>query len=212
MKVCIVADLHGNLPEIPEHDLLLVAGDIFPGRSIRDDSTWAGRYLQPWLCKQCMPIFLEGNHDFNYINYRSQFPDLDWTVLRDSMIEINGLRIYGTGWTNPIDLNHDRVSNWWGHLADEAKLEFIFKNIPEKVDILITHSPPFGILDEFDGQHYGSPSLLQQVKVKRPRYHIYGHLHCQKDRIIKTEHTTFINASLCDNNNKLINEPIVIEI
>jgi Icc-related predicted phosphoesterase len=49
--------------------------------------------------------------------------------------------------------------------------------IPETVDIVITHSPPKGILDYTDGRRAGCPSLFQAVARARPRLHCFGHIH-----------------------------------
>lgn len=210
MKIAITSDLHGNLPEIPDHDLLLIAGDIFPGRNVRDDISWAGQHLRPWLDKQNTTIVVLGNHDFGYAYHRQEFPNLKWTIIQDELIEINGLKIYGSPWTN-FDGAHN-VKNWWAYLATEEKLEFIYKNIPYGLDFLITHGPPLGIMDFYNGLNLGSPSLLDEIRIKKPKYHISGHIHEQQG-IVKTKDTTFINVSLCNNHNKiLINKPIIIEL
>lgn len=49
--------------------------------------------------------------------------------------------------------------------------------IPETVDIVITHGPPKGILDYTDGRRAGCPSLFQAVARARPRLHCFGHIH-----------------------------------
>lgn len=56
-------------------------------------------------------------------------------LLIDQEIEIKGLKIYGTPWV-PI------INYMWAFEADHIKLVEKFKNIPENLDILITHSPP----------------------------------------------------------------------
>ncbi|WP_413944773.1 hypothetical protein [Bdellovibrio sp. HCB-162] len=49
--------------------------------------------------------------------------------------------------------------------------------IPDEVDILVTHSPPFGILDA----GHGSQSLRERVLKVRPKVHIFGHNHHEWD-------------------------------
>jgi len=45
------------------------------------------------------------------------------------------------------------------------------------LDILITHSPPFGIHDGEDLPHRGFKALLGFMTVFRPRYLLHGHKH-----------------------------------
>jgi Icc-related predicted phosphoesterase len=53
----------------------------------------------------------------------------------------------------------------------------IWKNIP-KVDILVTHCPPYKILDKADsGKHGGSKALRNKVLEIKPKFHLFGHIH-----------------------------------
>lgn len=45
------------------------------------------------------------------------------------------------------------------------------------LDILITHSPPFGIHDQDDLTHTGFKSFLRLMRVFKPRYLLHGHIH-----------------------------------
>jgi len=47
------------------------------------------------------------------------------------------------------------------------------ENIPDDVDILITHVPPYGILDE----NSGSEEVLNALCNKNMKVHIFGHAH-----------------------------------
>ncbi|KAF2722246.1 Metallo-dependent phosphatase [Polychaeton citri CBS 116435] len=51
-------------------------------------------------------------------------------------------------------------------------------DIREKTDIVITHSPPRGVLDHTDSrQKADSPSLLSAVAKMKPKLHCFGHIH-----------------------------------
>ena len=51
--------------------------------------------------------------------------------------------------------------------------------IPYGLDVLITHGPPFGILDQVapGGEHLGCAELLESVEQKKPKVHLFGHIH-----------------------------------
>ncbi|MCG2781459.1 MAG: hypothetical protein L6264_10980 [Weeksellaceae bacterium] len=87
----------------------------------------------------------------------------------------------------------------------------MWNKIPDDIDILVTHSPPYGILDEVDpGVHVGCEELLEKVNLIQPKYHLYGHIH-ENYGIKHTEVTTFINGSLLDEHYKMKNQPVVFE-
>ena len=63
--------------------------------------------------------------------------------------------------------------------------------IPGDTDFLVTHFPPEGVLD--DGR--GSGLLKEIVTERRPRYHLFGHVHTQGGKRTESGGTTFCNVS-----------------
>ena len=45
--------------------------------------------------------------------------------------------------------------------------------IPDDIDILVTHWPPYDILENA----LGSPDILNFVLKARPQCHLFGHIH-----------------------------------
>ena len=65
------------------------------------------------------------------------------------------------------------------------------------LDVLVTHSPPFGIHDRPDLPHTGFKVFLSFLRLFKPRYHLHGHVHIyRQDEITQTqfEETTIINV------------------
>jgi len=62
------------------------------------------------------------------------------------------------------------------------------------LDVLITHSPPYGIHDRFDLPHTGFKSFLPFMRTFRPRYLLHGHVHhYNPSAITQTRyHDTFV--------------------
>lgn len=57
------------------------------------------------------------------------------------------------------------------------------------LDILISHSPPFGIHDDTDLAHNGLKALNWLIRIVKPRYHFHGHTHFFKKNIMNAETT-----------------------
>lgn len=65
------------------------------------------------------------------------------------------------------------------------------------LDILVAHSPPFGIHDRKDLPHTGFKVFLQLMRVFKPRYLLHGHIHLYRRDIAtqtKVGETEVINV------------------
>ena len=62
-------------------------------------------------------------------------------------------------------------------------------NYGRALDILITHSPPFGIHDEETHAHQGLKAINWLLRVAKPRYHFHGHTHFQRRNLSPSETT-----------------------
>ena len=79
------------------------------------------------------------------------------------------------------------------------------------MDVLITHCPPYGILDVVDGEHQGSSSLMERVMQIKPKYHIFGHIHEGYGKY-EENGTTFLNVSVLDSWYRMLREPVSFEV
>ena len=206
MKIVAISDTHmqESSVKIPECDILIHAGDFDIRTLDHLEQVNAWFYNQPAKHKIC----IGGNHDFylEKLNYNSICDILNSChYLYNNSIEIEGLKIWGSPYS-PIF--HD-----WAFMLPENKLANIWAKIPNDTDVVVTHSPPFGILDLVDigNRHTGSFSLLERIKEIKPRLHIFGHIH-ESYGLYTDYKTDFINASQMTSTYKLENEPIVLEI
>jgi len=93
------------------------------------------------------------------------------TVLHGGGATIDGVEFYGLGAGVP-------VTPWeWSFDLDDASAAEMLTDCPEGA-VLVLHSPPKGHCDEAgEGNHFGSPALLEAIGAKRPRLAVCGHIH-----------------------------------
>ncbi len=98
-------------------------------------------------------------------------------------------------------------------ISDPRGRALHYAQIPADTHILITHSPPYGILDGRPGtnEHQGCPELLEAVTRIRPLLHIFGHVHSGYG-ILETAYTTFVNAALLGPDGDIANRPILFNL
>lgn len=197
-KIIAISDLHGELPDVPECDLLLLGGDLCPDGPPIFQSNWLDFILRNWLKKvpAANVVAIAGNHDLIFESANYLIPKgLRWNYLQDQAIEIQGFKIYGTPWQLPF---------WGAFNLKEEELQKKYANIPQDVDILLSHGAPYGIRDEAHNVHTGSISLRNKIFEIKPKLSIFGHIH-ECFGIEKIEDTLFANVSLSDVHRNSIN-------
>lgn len=204
MRILLTSDLHGNLPEIPECDLLIIAGDICPDyigamqisatdyafhRTNGDvkQAVWYGTVFRQWL--EDIPaknvIAIGGNHDYLFERPHIlpvNMPD-KYTYLQDDYMYVGDrttdIKVYGIPWVPNLPM--------WAFYGgqegvDPAKLDAI----PDDTDILISHGPPRGFGDMLNGGskwgntdeiHVGCIHMGHTLERVQPKLFVCGHIH-----------------------------------
>ncbi len=209
MIIDCISDLHGFFPKLEGGDLLIIAGDLTANDSIQQlEKFYDWLALQQYKKK----IYIAGNHDnllFEKKYHTPQFCDAEY--LCDSTTKFDGLNIWGTPWSMHFKQINPKCKAF---VTSENKLEEKYKKIPKDTDIIISHGPPYGILDGVkrnngEIEYTGSPSLLSAMFRIKPKLMVFGHIHegyGQIDLVM----SKCVNASIVNEKYQSINKPIRI--
>lgn len=149
-------------------------------------------YLENMVTFLNIPLlYVPGNHDPEYKKGNSQTYAEGGTNLDLKLVRIKTFLIGGLG--GSIQYRPDGTNQ---HTQSEAYFR-AFKMIPHLLlnrfryrrylDVLITHSPPFGIHDEDTQAHTGLKAINWLIKIAKPRYHLHGHTHFYRRNIAASE-------------------------
>ena len=223
MEVIALSDLHGTLPEIKDPaEIMLIAGDIIPlyiqfNKPL--SKKWFLGTFAEWI--NSLPVekvfMVAGNHDaFLQDASKSFFLELyiatkyKLQYLRNETAEYidkEGIswKIFGTPYCHFF-------GNWPFMRSDEV-LEEKFKEIPEDVDIIITHDPPYNagyadcVLDKpfpssIGPEHLGNYPLRKKLEKTKFLLCVTGHIHSGDHRIVDFLSGKVVNVSINDENYK----------
>jgi Icc-related predicted phosphoesterase len=205
-KIVLISDTHGywDAVDVPAGDIVIHAGDFGLRGKLGEVP-----YFAEWF--NALPhkhkIFVAGNHDWCFEQEREKAEaELSGvTYLQDSSVIVEGLKIYGSPW-------QPRFFDWAFNVDRGEKIAKIWQKIPTDTDVLVTHGPPFGILDRCqDGRIVGCEDLKARVLEIKPKLHVFGHIH-ESYGIITENETTYVNASICNIRYTPTNQPIVFDI
>lgn len=222
MKIVAISDTHGKHwdVKIPDGDWLIHCGDFSSNGRLSDTMDFLKWFNAHPHCRK---IFIAGNHDwllekdpyFSRI-IQMEFPAL--TYLQDQSCELDGLKVHGS----PIS---PRFFNWAFNRSRGEEIRRHWDLIPEGTDVLITHGPPFQILDRaprsfnpleqpprLSFEHVGCRDLLNRVVELDPKLHLFGHIHYDGGKSFAGKLTTFCNAAVVDENYNVANKPQVFII
>ncbi|CAI5452466.1 unnamed protein product [Caenorhabditis angaria] len=218
LKVVCISDTHEQLDkvEVPDGDVLIHAGD-FTNSGKRDELIRFNNEMAAFPHKY--KLVVAGNHELGFdkkenksqrnANDQGQGTDDGYelltnvTYLQDQSITIEGVHFFGSSY-HPLygfPFYRDR----------RTEMPNCWKAVPNDTDVLITHTPPLGYLDQFGEERWGCKDLLYTVERIQPAFHIFGHVH-ERHGILSNNQTTFINAAQCSRNNLIQTRPIVFYI
>jgi Icc-related predicted phosphoesterase len=203
MKIVAISDTHNRHSQlvIPECDVLIHAGDAtgqgYPSE-VRSFARWFNN--QPAKHK----IFVPGNHEFYFESelpasklwFQEECPD--GILLIEQEIVIDGIKFYGS----PIT---PRFFDWAWNRDRFRDIKPHWDTIPNDVNVLITHGPPFGVLDivyYVDGitpkERVGCVELWERIlELKQLKVHLFGHIHSESGEK-EFNGIRYFNCSVCD--------------
>lgn len=187
MDITFISDTHGlhDRLRLKPGTLLIHAGDITEYGTEEEVADFLC-----WFSGQAFKykIFIAGNHDL-FLEActpakRNRIIPSDVIYLQNSGIEISGIKIWGSP-----------VTPYFLGMAFNARqgteIQKVWNKIPSDTEVLITHGPPKGILDN----GVGDEELLSRINQIRPIVHCFGHAHGHNG-MTTINGTTFINASI----------------
>lgn len=193
----------------PDGDVLVFAGDMMTAGwdhfEIISFNKWLGTLPHPHK------IVIAGNHDRLFETNPTYCQTLlsNAIYLKNSGCEIGGLKFWGSPYTPAF-------CNWAFNLEPE-QLQAHWAQIPDNTDVLITHGPPYGVLDKAHPRHdhLGDNTLLGVAQIVQPFLHVCGHIHGGHGQEVygNPDYPTLcVNASLVNEAYAPVNKPIVVEL
>lgn len=207
MKILHTSDLHGQYEGLLRllsgevFDLWVDTGDFFPNRT-RGDREIEVPYQAKWFewkrlgsrlveALEDVPLVcVSGNHD--YVDLAGLIREAEGVAynVSDGPAVVGGLSFSGfreIPWMG---------GEWNGEAHDFTPL--VKKTLEEDPDVLVTHSPPGGILDKStDGHPCGVNALTSQLTYTqhKVRAHLFGHIHEQGGLMVEDLEIKFSNAA-----------------
>lgn len=132
MRIVLISDTHElhDQVQVPDGDLLIHAGD-FTMHGEFDQIVRFNKWMGSLPHKH--KIVIAGNHDRTLELQPALAEPLltNVTYLRDRMVEVEGIKIYGSPWTPFFHSDY-----WRFHTKTDEERRRLWSMIPEGVDIL----------------------------------------------------------------------------
>ena len=220
IRIVTISDTHNYHKSVvvPPCDILIHAGD-FSSRGYQSEVEAFGEWLRS--LDQCThKICIAGNHDRSFEDTPTQAQE--WLYghaepglcnvhyLQDSEVTLSidgqDVRIWGTP-------HQPWFMSWAFNLKTPEELKAKWDLIPKGIDVLVSHGPPYKILDKtsYGQTHVGCRELKKAVQRVKPLLHCFGHIH-EGHGVMEWNGTMFANASSCTVKYHPINTPLVFEL
>jgi len=219
MRIWHISDTHGHHKQLSvpkDIDVVIHSGDatnyLDPYRNeseMRNFLTWMHNLKIP------NKVFVAGNHDTSIektLVHPEDIKNLGIKYLFMDSVEIMGFKIWGSPFV-------PRYGPWAFMKPRSEMMRKVWDFMDYDADIVVTHTPPMGILDVTDSyiqtvngvsesrvkilESVGCKSLRKKIFDVEPMLHCFGHIHGSRDvynsgtKIISEKKTIFSNASCC---------------
>jgi predicted phosphohydrolase len=197
--------------KVPDGDVFIHAGDITKDGEI--DTVYD---FSIWLAElpHAHKIVIPGNHDFcldikspRYDEHARRMIERRENIhyLLDAARTVAGLRFYGAPWVSNLVL-------WAFYDGGRDK----FERAPTDVDVLVTHAPPYMVMDreKKHGVHCGSQFVSRyQARCPRLKLHVFGHVHeGYGSSPLGAAGPILVNAASLNREYEPVNAPIVVDL
>lgn len=226
MKICATSDLHGNLPNIEPCELVLICGDIVSLQAQMYPKScykWYKNVFKSWA--DALPcdkvLFIAGNHEKGMEGYEEKYKELFPSDEKVTMLfheeyvytsqDKKEYRIFGTPYC--------KIFENWAYICNEKALESKYLDIPEDLDILMTHDVAYMYADQSlqdigwgIEEHFGTLELRDAIFEKKPKLHLSGHIHSANHNLVMIGGTQHYNVSYIDERYNPAYEPLYLDI
>ena len=133
-------------------------------------------------------FYVPGNHDLDYNPGSTRAGAAGCTNLDLDTTCASGLLLAGFG--GSIRYRPDGTNQYTqtaAFLRAAILLPKLWRNrlrYGKALDVLVTHSPPYGIHDDKSRTHRGLKAINWLLDYARPRYHLHGHLHYLQSNLV----------------------------
>lgn len=212
MLIYAISDTHNRYKDlvVPQCDILISCGDYsFQGTKSETFN------FHKWLDQQDARyiISIMGNHelgveaDFVTSKFIAEGACPGVRFIEEGLIEIEGLKIWCSAFTPAF-------CDWAYNVYSTEDLKKHWNRIPEGVDIVATHGPPYGMLDVVFSppsyeEHAGCRELWDAIMRVKPKAHIFGHLHYSYGQK-EFNGIKFYNVANCNDAYKIARQPTEI--
>jgi Icc-related predicted phosphoesterase len=212
LRVVCISDTHGFHRKLvlPPGDILIHAGDCLPDdgqdQALEDFNDWLGSL--PYMYR----VVVAGNHDLLFAKQPRQASK---RLTKAIYLENTGVTIEGLNfWGCPITPVPDSMA--FAVERGTASRKY-WDKVPTETDVLITHGPPFRVLDTEHvlAPHMGCDQLTRALLRARPRLHVFGHVHGSYGQEAGPHGIAFVNCAVLARlgDGRLgLRKPIVVEL